>query len=183
MTKKARFINNIAGLSAGEKNDIIAFFTVNPVFENRIDWNNKNITKEDFEEVFASSRMSRKNRRNTVKMFKNHNCKIIVHTKEFVIVVPLDWYCAKFLVSFDCGGEGAKWCIGSKSTNTHWNSYVERESVFYFVYFFNRHPVFGKKLMIETRAKGRVCFYTQKDGRHDFDLLANYLRDKICIKK
>ena len=179
MTKKTRFINKLVALSEKEKITLIAFFSANPVFENRINWNNKNLKYEDFEDVFSLSRTSRKNRNNTIKMFKYHNCKIIACTKEFAIVVPLDWYCAKFLNSFECGGEGARWCIGSKSSNTHWNYEMDRGVVFYFLYFFERHPVFGKKIMIEIDDENKRCFYTQNDGRHAFDLLANYLCDKI----
>ena len=142
MTKKARFINKLGALSAGEKKDLIAFFTANPIFESHIDWNNKNLKPQDFEEVFALSRMSRRNRKNSIEMFKNYNCKILEKTEEFAVLVPLDWHCAEFLTSFSCGGEGAQWCIGNEAT---WNNYIGDGFIFYFVYFFERHPVFGKK--------------------------------------
>ena len=183
MTKKTRLINKINALSAKEKKEIIAFFTVNPVFENRIDWNKKNLTIKDFEAVFALSRMSRRNRKNSIKMFNNYNCKILAQTEEFVILVPLDYFCAQFLTSFDCGGEGAKWCIGNKRTSSHWAHYIKRESIFYFMYFFERHPLFGKKLMIEIDKNNRAQFFTQKDGQHHFDLLAKFLADKLNIVK
>jgi len=179
MTKKARFINKLTCFSLNEKKNLIDFFTANPVYESRIDWNNKNLKQDDFELVFTMSKMSVKNRKDTIKMFKDFNCKIIAHTKEFVIAVPVEWDCAIFMNSFSCGGEGAKWCIGSRHTDSHWNDNIKDGSVFYFVYFFDRHPVFGKKLMIKIDNKGGGSFYTQKDRRHDFDLLANYLRDRI----
>jgi hypothetical protein len=115
-------------------------------------------------------------------MFKNQKCKIVKETKEFVILVPLDWNCAKFLNSLNCGGEGAKWCIGSTKTDKHWNKYINDGIIFYCMYFFERHPVFGKKLLIEIK-KGRVCFYTQKDKSHNFEFLANYLYDKLIAHR
>ena len=181
MTKKSRFINKLAALSANDRNELIAFFTENPIFENLIDWNNRNLKRDDFNAVFALNRLSGKKRNNTINMFINYNCKIICHTEEFVIVVPLDWYCAKFLNSFKCGGEGTKWCIGNKQSDSHWNHYMETGNYFYFIYFFERHPVFGKKLMIRIDDQNKSSFFTQSDGQHDFDLLANYLRDKIFI--
>jgi len=184
MTKKSRFINNLTMLSASEKKRLIDFFSVNPVYESRIDWNNKNLKFEDFELVFSLSIMSKKNRKNTIEMFKNYNCKIIVHTKEFVIVVPLDWYCTQFFNSFDCGGEGAKWCIGNKHTNELWNDYTQKGKVFYLLYFFERHPIFGKKLILQVNKENRGCFYTQKDKIYNFNLIANYLNGKLAgIKK
>jgi len=182
MTKKARFINKLNVLSSAEKENLIAFFTKNPVFENHIDWNNRSLKRENFDPVIELSMTSRKNRRNTIKMFNDYKCKIIFHTKELIIVVPLDWYCAKFFNSFNCGGESARWCIGNNHSNSHWNHYMAQGNVFYFLYFFRHHPVFGKKLMVKIDSKGTASFYTQKDRQHSFDLLANFLRDRICGK-
>ena len=183
MTKKRYFINKLDNLSAHEKEKIIAFFSVNPVFESRIDWNNKYLKFEDFEEVFSLSAMSRKNRKNTVNMFLNYNCKIIVSSKEFVILVPLDWDCARFITSFNCGGEGAEWCIGSRLSNRHWNELTEKGSIFYFMYFFERHPVFGKKLIIQINNKNTAWFYTQKNRYNSFCLLAEYLHGALYAGK
>ena len=179
MTKKARIINKLLALSADEKKALIEFFTENHVYENRIDWNNKNLERKDFDYVLAMGKMSRKNRKNTIKMFEKYNCKIIIQTKEFFILVPLDWECAKFINSFNCGGEGATWCIGNKTDDTGWNSYIKEGSIFYFLYFFNSHPIFGKKLMIEIDNQEYANFFTQNDNYHCFELLANYLQDLI----
>ena len=116
-------------------------------------------------------------------MFNNYNCKILAQTEEFVILVPLDFYCVQFLTSFNCGGEGAKWCIGIKHTSNFFYNYIKRGSIFYFMYFFERHPLFGKKLMIEIDNNNRAQFFTQKNGRHHFDLLAKFLADKLNIVK
>lgn len=55
----------------------------------------------------------------------------------------------------------------------------EKGDVFYFIYFFDRHPIFGKKIMIEIDTNGFALFYTQKDGFHSFDLLADYLFERL----
>jgi len=178
MTRKTRFINKLGSLSANEKNDIITFFSTNPVYESLIDWNNKNLKSQDFEEVFALSRLSRRNRKNSIEMFKNYNCKIIVINKEYIILVPLDSHCAEFLTSHDCGGEGARWCIGSKEI---WNHYIRDGIVFYFLYFFQRHPVFEKKLIIQIDKNNKACFFTQNDTRKCFKSLANFLAKNISF--
>jgi len=63
MTKKAGLINKLTTLSAKEKRELILFFTENPVYENLIDWNNRDLKWEDFASVLALKKMSRKNRK------------------------------------------------------------------------------------------------------------------------
>ena len=180
MTKKTRFINKLSALSAHEKKDLIAFFSTNPVFESRIDWNNKNLKAQDFGEVFALSRMSRRNRKNSVEMFKSYNCKILEVNKEYVILVPLDSHCANFLTSFNCGGEGARWCIGSEDA---WNDYIQIGYIFYFLYFFERHPTFGKKLIIQIDKRDKAYFYTQEDKKKSFNPLADFLIENFSLRR
>ena len=113
-------------------------------------------------------------------MFMNYNYKILEKNKEFVILVPLDRQCAKFLTSFNCGSEGASWCIGSEET---WNRYIGDGTIFYFMYFFERHPIFGKKLIIEINKDDMAYFYTQKNKRSHFGLLAEFLAGKFAEGK
>ena len=152
VTKKVRFINSIATLSDDEKEFIIDFFSKHPNYESHIDWNNKNLAYIDFEQVFSLAAKSKASRRREAKakpelLFKEHNCKIIAQTDEYLIVVPLDWECAVYFNSFSCGNEGAKWCIGSKYDFNHWYSYLENGWTFFFIYFYKKHPSLGRKVM------------------------------------
>jgi Leucine-rich repeat (LRR) protein len=161
ITKKARFIEKLSSLSAEEKRQAIEFFTKHPIYESRIDWNKKDLGYIDFEKLFFLAEKSRKNQKRTARknphlQFDKYNCRIVAQTDDFLIIVPLDWECAQFMNSFDCGGEGAKWCIGDSNSYYHWNRYLERKYIFYFVYFININPFYGKKLMIYHDQKKKV---------------------------
>ena len=154
MTKKARFIGKLPSISDYEKENITAFFSKFPVYESCIDWNKKSLTIRDFEKVFQRAEKSRKNMRrktriNPEEIFKNYNHRIVRKTAKFMIVMPLDWECAVFINSFECGYSGAKWCIGWKHKYKHWNKYIDSGNLFYLILFFEKNHVWGKKIMIQ----------------------------------
>jgi hypothetical protein len=143
----------LEALTASEKETVIDFFSKYPVYENRIDWNSSELTYGDFEKVFlladnSRSYIKRKSKTNPELLFKVYNSRIVSKTKDYLIIMPLDWECAVFFCSFDCGGTGAKWCIGDEKNPGHWNSYVKSKIVFYFIYFMKDNPVFGRKTAI-----------------------------------
>jgi len=158
MTKKIGLISRLSSLSAVEKETVRVFFDKNPVYENHIDWNNMSLTYDDFEKVFEDANVSRKkikrdSKLNPVLLFDGYNCRIVSQTKDYLIVMPLDWECAVFFNSYNCGGEGAKWCIGDKRNFNHWNKYISEGVLFYLVFFIKEHPDYGKKIIIESDKK------------------------------
>jgi hypothetical protein len=171
MTKKIRFIEKLDTLSAAEKREITAFFTQHPNYENRIDWNNRCLAYQDFERVFSlaensSRKIKRKTKDNPYLLFRNHNCEIIRQTDDFLTVVPLDWECAVFFNSFDCGGEGARWCIGESDDASQWNSYLADKNILFLVFFINKDPSFGRKAIIQYHTeKDKCALWLQDDSR------------------
>jgi hypothetical protein len=171
MTKKARFIETLDALSSDKKKEITDFFTKHPNYENHIDWNSKSLTYHDFEEVFTLAENSSRSIRRKAKtdprlLFTKHNCEIIRQTDDFLIVVPLDWECAVFFDSFECGGEGARWCIGNSDDAAHWNNYLANNNVFFLIFFTNKHLVFGRKIIIQYRVKdNKYTLWLQNDTR------------------
>jgi uncharacterized protein YceK len=167
MTKKARFIEKLDALSADERKKTTDFFTKHPNYENHIDWNNASLTYRDFEKVLSLAENSSRNIKRKAKtdprvLFEKYNCEIIRETGDFLIVVPLDWECAVFFNSFDCGGEDARWCIGKSDNAAHWNSYLAEENVFFLIFFVNKHPVYKKKAVIQCHVKdGQYTLWLQ----------------------
>lgn len=49
---------------------------------------------------------------------------------EFVFVCPLTWKACIWLDSFECGGQGAKWCLGWKDNDTYWKNYTSQGDLF-----------------------------------------------------
>ncbi|GHV83192.1 hypothetical protein AGMMS50212_05320 [Spirochaetia bacterium] len=114
------------------------------------------------------SQLRKKAKDNPRVFFENYNCKIIYASDEIIIAIPLDWECAVFFNSFNCGGEGARWCIGSNATSYYWNDNLLDDHIFLFVYFVEKHKTLGRKVMIKV--------YTDPD--REYDLYFNiYLQD------
>ena len=183
MTKKSRFIEKLTSLTNAEKEKAIAFFNKYPVYENQIDWNSKLLQYQDFEKVFLMADISRKSVKQKAKanpelLFKGYNYRIVYRNEAFMIVMPLDWECAVFMNSYNCGGEGAKWCIGDKKYFDMWNSCIEYGSVFYLVYFYIKHSLYGRKLMLDyTSSKDYFRQYLQNGEELENN---NPLFEKIC---
>jgi hypothetical protein len=157
-TRKTRFIENLYTLSTGEKKEITDFFTKYPNYESHIDWNSTSLVYQDFEKVFTLAENSLRNIKRKTKadprlLFEKYNCEIIGQADDFLIVVPLDWKCAVFFNSFDCGGEGAHWCIGNSNDAERWNSYRADKNVFFLMFFINKHPVYKRKVIIQYHVK------------------------------
>lgn len=155
-TKKYRFINKIKNLSKKEKISIINFFTKYPQYEKHIDWNrSQSLRYQDFEQVFKISENSKNRTKQNTKnnprlLFEKYNCEIITHTDDFLLIVPNDWKCAVFFNSFNCGGEGAQWCIGDKNNTYSWYYHIkEADDIFALVFFIKKHPLFGKKILLQ----------------------------------
>jgi hypothetical protein len=95
-----------------------------------------------------------------------------------LIVIPLDWKCIKLFNSFSCGGEGAKWCICDKEA---WDTHFDKKSMFYFIYFLETNPFFGKKIMIEYNVQDDLLVWLQNDQLIDPGILGIYLRQNYHI--
>lgn len=48
----------------------------------------------------------------------------------FLFVTPLTWKANVWLDSFECGGQGAQWCLGWKDNDSYWNDHVEDGDLF-----------------------------------------------------
>jgi hypothetical protein len=127
------------------------------------------VSYEDFEKVFTLADNSGKNlkreaKTNPARLFRKYHCEIIGQTREFLIAVPLDRQCAVFFNSFNCGGEGARWCIGDKEYDGHWRRYLSGKNIFFLVYFIEKNEMLGKKILIQYRsAVNHYTVWNQND--------------------
>lgn len=53
---------------------------------------------------------------------------------KFIFVVPMNWQACKFIDSFECGGQGAKWCIGYENDDGYFNDYTKDGNLFICAY-------------------------------------------------
>jgi hypothetical protein len=170
ITKKAKLIEQLNSLSTAEKEEAVAFFTKYTEYESRIDWNNKSLQYQDFEKVFKMADSSHKNIKRKAKtnpeiLFEKYNCRIVHRTENILVVMPLDWECMVFFNSFNCGGTGAKWCIGYKNNPNHWYNYISAKDIFYLIYFVKKHPVYGRKILIQyNKVTGKFTTWDVRDS-------------------
>ncbi|MCL2704730.1 MAG: leucine-rich repeat domain-containing protein [Spirochaetaceae bacterium] len=180
-TKKYRFIDKIESLSKEEKLYAINFFTKFPQYEKYIDWNRcQSLTYKDFEQVFKIAENSRRSLKHKTKsdpqlLFEKYNCKIITQTDDFLIIVPYDWECAVFFNSFNCGGEGARWCIGYKKNPKTWYTYRLDKNLFALLFFTKRHPVFGKKILLQYEPGEKDFIFWNQDDVPLVNIMDHYL--------
>ena len=172
---KARFItpfydNGIAKkfeqIGIPTKEEMVNFYDTHNELASKIDWNKK---KDDsfFEDLLYnmqnfSSKSTKK--KNPIELFKSRkDCKIIGEDENWIYVMPLEYSAARWMDSFDCGGQGAKWCIGYEKTDDYWNSYNEHSL---FILAFSKNP------SPEENEQKYMIQFDQSSGyyeKHDFE--------------
>ena len=50
---------------------------------------------------------------------------LLYENGKFVFVVPITQIGAEWMNSFECGGEGARWCIGTADDDSYWRNYID----------------------------------------------------------
>lgn len=66
-----------------------------------------------------------------------------LETDEYIFLSVLSYHAANYCDSFECGGEGAKWCIGTSNDETYWKRYIEDDK-YLFVLAFNKKEYLNK---------------------------------------
>lgn len=51
-------------------------------------------------------------------------------TEDWLYVIPLTYMACKFVDSYQCGGEGAQWCIGWERSKDYWDDYTNDGNLF-----------------------------------------------------
>lgn len=135
-------------LTDEQKEEIKGFFKKHPNYENKIDWNNKNLVYDDFKELLASEGTSR----NQIKKYGISGKAQIEDLKEGVDydIVYQDDDCTCYNVKTFKGSEvlakpttppegvQGKWCIAGRNyspgtRDQHWQSYTQDRN-FYFIF-------------------------------------------------
>lgn len=178
-------------------NDIIKFVNSSAVDKYKIDWQEAPDTLyndildayEQYEAAGGSRTQQAISLKGDPKQFFTKN-KGLIEEKDYVFlsslendtyyfVQPLSYKCCVFMDSFECGGQGAKWCLGYKENDSYWNNYCNDNDLFVFV--FNKKEFANKtnkedklKFMIELsldRKKTQV--WKQSDHSNETTKLDN----------
>lgn len=144
---KTRFINNLPWENEEEKQKVLDFFKSHANLESKIkSWQSKDksATVQEIRDLISNTEESAANREKSKEGYRGnidwgaHECRYLGEDENWIYVTPLSWEGAKFCDSAECGGAGAKWCIGYEGGDAHWKSYTDEGALFLMK--FNKHP-------------------------------------------
>jgi hypothetical protein len=145
LENKDRFIDKNKNLDPMQKQIAKDFFKGHPASESQVDWNKSaTLTYKDFEKIFDDANntkhaMKKASKENPRLLFeKRDDCKVVGENDKFIFVMPLNYKACVWMDSFDCGGGGAKWCIGYEEDDSYYEQYTK--SGYSFVLAFNKYP-------------------------------------------
>ena len=145
---KSRLIDRL-NLTDEQKETLKGFFKKHPGFENKIDWNKKDLKWEDFSEVLAlegNTKSSKKKyglsgKAQIEDLVLDKDYKVLAQTEDYIIYYPMNFKASEVLAKPTTPPEGVtgRWCICGKNyspgtQDQHWNSYTTRGIDFFFVF-------------------------------------------------
>ena len=142
--KKDHLIKRLRNLTDEQKQEVIDFFRKKPNLENRIDWNRRDLTYEDFLEVMDPERnMTKSQRRRLVKSsgirgLKKGEDYIPLEAPEGIdAYIPLNYEASKLIACKDIGSGVGAWCTAWQKSPEHWNRYTDRNNVMIYILYPN----------------------------------------------
>jgi hypothetical protein len=145
LENKDRFIDKNSNLDQMQKQIAKDFFKRHPASESQVDWNKSaTLTYKDFEKIFddannTKNALKKASKDNPRLLFeKRDDCKVAGENDKFIFVMPLSYKACVWMDSFDCGGAGAKWCIGYEKNRDYYKKYYE--DGYAFILAFNKYP-------------------------------------------
>ena len=128
---KDRYIDSIPDATESDKARYKELFRKCRQLEKKIDWNNKaELSKATFEalcnEYYHSKDIS--------YQFENSDFKIIGENQQFLFIQVLSYNGARYINSYKCGGQGAKWCTGDWNSIQKWVELVTEGRIFVLAY-------------------------------------------------
>ena len=154
INNKDRFIKKIDwnGSSFTEQ-EVLDFFKSHANLENKIDWN-KSVDEQKAQiiNLIDETKTNKENKTDIKNLFKSNEFRIVGEDDNFVYVAPLTWEACKFIDSYQCGGQGATWCIGWEKSDEYWSQYVDDGYVFVLMMSKNKNtsPITALEPMYET---------------------------------
>lgn len=123
-------------LSDEQKSELKDFFNKHPNYENKIDWNKKNLGWDDFEPLFDLEGKSKTQakKKGIEGLTEDVDYKILVQNENYIIYYPLTHLGSKILASSKVfSDQVGRWCI-SMNKSGYWDKYVKNGTDFFFVF-------------------------------------------------
>ena len=174
LENKDRLIDKL-DLTDEQKGQLKTFFNSHPNFENKIDWNKKDLKWEDFQEVLkleGNTKSSQKKyglsgKAQIEDLVEGKDYDVILEEPQFCIYYPLTFKGSETLAKpttppLDVTG---KWCIAGKNyspgtRDQHWKRYTEERDIDFF-FLFMEH----RKYAIARYADNHIDIFDQTDNK------------------
>lgn len=144
LEKKDHLIKRLRNLTDEQKQEVIDFFRKKPNLENRIDWNRRDLTYEDFLEVMDVERnMTKSQRRRLVKSsgirgLRKDRDYIPLEAPEGVdAYIPLNYEASKLIACKDVGSGVGAWCTAWQRSAEHWDEFTDQNDVMIYILYPN----------------------------------------------
>ena len=148
--KKDHIINRLEKLTDEQKKEIIDFFNKKPNLEGKIDWNNKNLTYQDFEPIIKErSKTEVKKAVNKSGIaglvegedYRELPLKVSGNTPVYAYL-PLNYNASRLIASDKIGGCEGKWCTAYQKTDQYWNSYTGSKGIILIYFIMGKHGAY-----------------------------------------
>jgi hypothetical protein len=164
---KDRFILNNKNLTESQKQVLINIFNERRILEKEVNWNNKNLTWDDFKDVLIKSSTGAlkelKPRKDYVEI-DGFRCD----DPNFIgAYIPLNHNASFIMASKKLGFARGKWCIAYNGDTKYWveyaygtgsaSHYADSPSVFIFVVYL------GTKYAVQIREDEKIYIWDQQD--------------------
>lgn len=177
---KARFIDRL-NITDEQKEELKAFFKKHPNFEGKIDWNNKNLTYEDFSELLSMEGNTKSSQKKyglsgqaQIEDLKvGEDYEVLLDTDKYVVYYPLTFKASEVLAKPTTPPEGVtgKWCIAGRNyspgtQDQHWKDYTKNNIDFFFIFTKDqtisyKDPNFGVEITLEPNQKYALARYNK----------------------
>ena len=136
LEKKDHLIRRLKNLSDEQKQEVIDFFKKKPNLENKINWNRKDLTYEDFLEVMDVTKTERR------RLVKSQGIRGLRKGKDYIPLeapegvdayIPLHYEASKLIACKDIGSGVGEWCTASDLE--HWDDYSRKNIVLIYLLF------------------------------------------------
>lgn len=128
LESKDHLIDNLS-LTDDQKTQLKDFFRKYPNLESKIDWNRKNLTFEDFQDLLATEGKSKSQAKKVGLggLIEGVDYKILEQSENYIAYQPLTYLGSETIASNKVPpvkANGAKWCTAYQKTDMYWNRYT-----------------------------------------------------------
>ena len=128
LESKDRFIDKL-DITDDQKTQLKDFFKKYPNLESKIDWNKKDLTFKDFEDLLATEGKSKSQakKKGLEGITEGVDYKVLEQGENYIAYQPLTYRGSMTIASNrvpPVKGNGAQWCTAYQKTDEYWNKYT-----------------------------------------------------------